>query len=151
MRLKQYLQEDISKKEADDFITKWKAKLKSYGITHIEMSTHFLIDRMNHSRNKPPITIEEMDFMLNGFLKQVSSFREDIENVKNHKAKPRGKDKKKLNFNELEFAIWNKASGIKFVMVLKQDRKKKGTAMVLPMTIIRDKKLKHTQGELVEI
>lgn len=151
MRLNKYLKE-MGGDDSSKFISKWKSELKGYGLTHVEFSTHFIKDRLNHPRNKPPITLEEMDFMVKGFLKKVGTqFRKDIEDVKNHRAKPRGKNRKKLNYNEIEFAIWNPKSTIKFVMVLKQDRKEKGTAMILPMTIIRDKTLKHTQGELVEI
>ena len=53
--------------------------------------------------------------------------------------------------NELEFVLWYKANMIKFVFVLKQDRKQKGTAILLPMTVIRNKNLIYTQGILVEI
>ncbi len=152
MKLAKYLNEKISRAESDSFIAKWKSKLKSYGITHIEWSTHFFTDRMNHPRNKPPITIEELDYMLTGFLNSQPNFKTDVENVKNHTQKPRGKNKKALNFNELEFAVHSKKNGIKFVFVLKQDRKQKDTAMILPMTIVRDKKkLIHTQGELISL
>ncbi len=154
MRLKNYLNEMVDKSSASGFINRWKNELKNtYGLTHAEFSTHFSNERLNHPRNKPAITIEEMDAILKAFFEKVGpQFKKDVENVKKHIAKPRGKDKKKLNFNELEFTVWNKKSGIKFVFVLKQDRKQKGTAMILPMTVIRDKKkLIHKQGELVEV
>ena len=60
MRFKQYLVEYIDDKEAQVFIDKWKSKLKTYGLTQMEMTTHFLRDRLNHRRNKPPISIEEI-------------------------------------------------------------------------------------------
>ena len=154
MRLKTFLlTEFVTKPDADQFVSKWKMRLKTYGITHIEFSTHFFVDRMNHSRNKPPVSIEEMDSMLESFFNKVGSqFKKDVEAVKSHSLKPRGKNKGALNYNELEIAMYNKKSGIKFVIVLKQDRKQKGTAMVLPVTIVRDKnKLIHTQGELIEV
>ena len=145
--------EYITKENADAFVNKWKFTLKSYGITHVEFSTHFFNERLNHPRNQPPITIEEMDKMLTAWIdKTGTQFKKDVNSVKAHTLKPRGKNKNALNFNELEIAIHSKKTGIKFVIVLKQDRHQKNTAILLPTTIVRDKsKLIHTQGELVEV
>jgi hypothetical protein len=140
----------ITEQERIDFLDKWKKVLGNYGITHIEESIHFGLERLNHSRNKPCIKIDELDHMLSEFI-DTPMLREDIECIKNHTCKPRGLHKKELNYNELEFTLWYKANMIKFVFVLKQDRKQKDTAMLLPMTVIRDKKLIHKQGILIEI
>ena len=142
----------VTKEEADGFVSRWKSKLKSYGITWVEFSTHFILERLNHSRNNPPIQVDELDYMLEGFLKKVGTqFKKDVENVKNHTQKKRGLNKHLIPDNELEFAITSKSNDVKFVFVLKQDRHKKGTAMILPMTIIRKKKFRITKGEQVMI
>lgn len=141
----------ITEHERIDFLNKWKRVLGDYGITHIEESIHFGLERLNHSRNKPCIKIDELDYMLTEFINNILTLKDDIESIKNHTCKPRGLHKKELNYNELEFTLWYKTNMIKFVFVLKQDRKQKGTAMLLPMTVIRDKKLIHKQGILIEI
>jgi hypothetical protein len=157
MRLKKFLNEKdnskfVTSEEASGFINKWKGKLKSYGVTEFDLSNHFLLDRLNHKRNNPPIQVDELDYMLDGFLKKVGTqFKKDVENVRNHTAKRRGLNKKQIPENELEFAITSRTNDVKFVFVLKQDYHKKGTAIVLPMTIIRKKKFKIIKGEQVMI
>lgn len=142
----------VTKAEATDFINRWKSKLKSYGVTEVEFSNHFLLDRLNHARNIPSISVKEMDFVLEGFLRKMGSqFKKDVENIKNHTAKRRGVNKKQLKENELEFAVTSNSTNIKFVFVLKQDFHKKGTAVVLPITIIRKKQFKVIKGEQVMV
>ena len=155
MRLKQYLNEKnettaITRAEVTDFNNRWKSKLKAYGVTEFALSTHFNADRLNHKRNVPPLTIKELDFVLEKFLQKVGpQFKKDVENVKNHTVKRRGVNKDQIPENELEFAITSNSTHVKFVFVLKQDWHKKGTAIVLPMTIIRKKNFKVIKGERV--
>lgn len=160
MRFKNYLNENghngdipnghITNQEARDFEKRWANKLKPYGVTAFELSTHFGVDRLNHKRNKPPLKIKELDFVLEMFLKKMgNSFKKDVEAVKNHTAKPRGMAKKEIPYNNLEFGVISKSTNIRFIFVLKQDRKQKGTAIVLPITIKRDKKFKINKGEEV--
>jgi predicted HNH restriction endonuclease len=144
-----YLTESVSNQEADDFMNRWKTKLKTYGITHVESSIHFK-DQINNKRNVPPITIKELDFVLDGFFKKFGSqFKKDIENVKNHTAKRRGVNKKQLKENEYEFTVKSKSTFVNLVFVLKQDRFKKGTAMILPMTIMRKRNFGTLKGDEV--
>lgn len=153
MRFKEYLTEmpmPITRKEVTDFNNRWKSKLKAYGVTEFGLSTHFDAGRLNHKRNNPPLTIKDLDFVLEGFLKKVGGqFKKDVDNVKNHTAKRRGVNKDQIPENELEFAITSNSTHVKFVFVLKQDYHKKGTAIVLPMTIIRKKKFRVIKGEQV--
>jgi hypothetical protein len=140
----------ITQAEVADFNNRWKSKLKAYGVTEFALSTHFNANRLNHKRNVPPLTIKELDFVLEGFLNKVGiQFKKDVENVKNHTAKRRGVNKNQIPENELEFAITSNSTHVKFVFVLKQDWHKKGTAIVLPMTIIRKKKFRVIKGEQV--
>ena len=161
MRFKKYLDENghnghvkdngyISNTDAKEFEKKWLNKLKSYGATAFELSTHFGVERLNHKRNQPPLTIKELDFVLNGFISKMGSqFKKDIDAVKKHIAKPRGMAKKSIPYNNLEYGIISKSTGIRFIFALKQDRKQKNTAIVLPVTIKRDKKFKINKGEEV--
>lgn len=144
------LLEYVDKQGAKDFINRWKNKLKSYGLTEAEFSDHFIIDRLNHKRNNPPITTDELDFLMNGFIKKMGSqFKKDIENVKNHTAKKRGFNKKELNDNEIEYTVSSNSNNINFAFVLKQNFKKKGTAVIVPITILRKKKFRLLKGEQV--
>jgi len=152
MRFKRYLTELVTNTEVDNFISRWKKIFASYGVNEFELSNHFLYDRLNDKRNNPPITIDEMNLVLNGFLKKMGKqFRVDIESVKNHVAKPRGKNKKDIPFNNLEFAVTSSSTKIKFVFVLKQNFNQKGTAVIVPMTIIRDKTFKIPKGEQIMV
>lgn len=153
MRFKQYLVvETVTNDEVRTFIGKWKSKLKTYGVTNLDMSNHFLLDRLNHKRNNPTITVDELDNVLEGFLRKVGNqFKKDVENVRNHTARRRGFNKKQIPENELEFAVSSASSGVNLVFVLKQDFHQKGTAIVLPMTILRKKKFKPTKGEHIVV
>lgn len=147
MRFKAYITELVTIDEAKDFINRWKSKLKTYGVTEFDLSNHFLMDRLNDKRNSPPIEVQELDLVLDGFLRHMGrQFKEDVANVKNHTAKRRGLNKKQIPENELEFAITSNSTKVNFVFVLKQDFHKKGTAIVLPVTIIRKKNFKVTKG-----
>lgn len=147
MKFKKYLKERIEKDEMLHFINTWKNKFKSYGVTEFDFSIHQR-ERINDKRNNPSIEIEELDFILNKFLEKMGSqFKKDVENVKKHISKKRGLNKKAIPDNELEFTIKSKSNNINFVFVLKQDKHTKGTAIVLPMTIIRKKNFKVNKGE----
>ncbi len=151
MKLKPYLDsinEQVTDQEANDFVKRWKSKLKSYGLTHIEFSTHFIRDRLNDKRNSPPIKVEELDHVMQGFLNKFGDqFKKDVANVANHTAKKRGFNKKAIPDNEYEFTVSSNKSKVNLVFVLKQDRHTKGTAMILPMTIQRKKNWKVTKGD----
>lgn len=151
MRFYNYLKEEVSDSEISDLINRWKSKLKPYGITNVNMSVHGF-KRMNHKRNNPPIAIEDLDWVLDGFLRKMgSSFKKDIVDVKNHVAKPRGIDKKRIPYNNLEFAVKSVKTNVVLVFVLKQDFNKKGTAMVLPMTMQRKKGYNISKGQEVVV
>lgn len=147
MKFKLYLNEQVEKAEVDKFASKWKSKLAPYGVTNFEVSTHWIKDSLNNSRNNPPISIEELDFILNMFLKKMGSqFKTDVENIKNHTAKKRGLNKNELNNNEYEYVIKSASNHIALPIVLKQDFKKKGTAVIVPVTVQRKKGYKVNKG-----
>lgn len=149
MRFLNYLKEEITDSDITDFIKKWKSRLASFGITEFDISTHGF-KRMNHKRNNPPISTEDLSFVLDGFLRKMGAqFKKDVENVKNNTAKKRGKNKQDIPPNNLEFTVKSASKKINLVFVLKQDFKKKGTAIILPMTMMRKKNFKTTKGEEV--
>jgi len=152
MRFCKYLTEEITNSDIKEFENRWKAKLKPFGLTNFEFSKHSGKLKLNHDRNKPLVDIEELDFVLDGFIKKMGSqLRKDIENVKNNTAKKRGFKKQDIPPNNLEFTVRSASSKVNFVFVLKQDRKTKGTAMILPMTMMRKKNFKLKKGEEVMV
>jgi hypothetical protein len=141
--------EGIGDSEIRDFIKRWKMKLSRYGVTEFDLSIHGF-KRLNHERNNPPILIDDLDFVLEAFLKKMGSqFKDDVQNVRNNTAKKRGLNKKQIPPNNLEFTVKSKSKKVNFVFVLKQDFNKKGTAIVLPMTMMRKKSFKVIKGEEV--
>jgi hypothetical protein len=142
----------ISKSEADKFVKTWNSTLKSVFGADFRLSTHFVVDRLNDRRNKPQISICELTFVLNKFFKKFASqFKQDVEDVKNNIAKGRGKNKDKLMRNEFEYVISSRSTGINFVFALKQDRNTKGTALMLPITVMRKKGFGVNKGEQIVV
>lgn len=138
----------ITREEQLAFEKRALNKLKVYGITAFEFSKHVGLNRLHHKRNQPPLEIQELDGIIDGFLNKMGNqFKQDIEKVKAHTLKPRGVNKKELNFNELEFSVTSTQTKVNFTFVLKQDRKKKGTAILLPITVIRKQGFKNIKGE----
>lgn len=151
MRFNTYLTEGTPQ-DIKSFESKWKSKLMSLGVTNFEFSNHAGKLRLNDRRNNPPITFEELDFVMDGFIRKMGSqLRKDIDNVKNNIAKKRGIKKEAIPRNNLEFTIKSVKTKINFVIVLKQDRKTKGTAMILPITVQRKKGWKTTKGEEIVV
>lgn len=164
MRFKDYLNEisfkgylkkqEISKPEINRFVSDINSKIKQYGAT-FTLTNHFVNDRINDPRNNPPLTLAEIEWVMRQWFKENETlFKKDVENVKNNIAKPRGENKKQIPFNNLEWTASGKIKDRNFVHVvfaLRQDREKKGTAILLPQTIIRTKNKKVTKGEYYQI
>lgn len=149
MRFKKYLTEEISDSEIRNFISRWKFKLKSYGVTEFDLSIHSF-KRLNHERNNPPISIDDLDFVLENFLKKIGNqFRNDVNDVRNNTAKRRGINKKQIPPNNIEYTVKSNSKKINLAFVLKQDRNTKNTAIVLPITMIRKNGFKTIKGEEV--
>ena len=109
----------ITRQEQLEFEKRALNKLKVYGITAFEFSKHVGLDRLHHKRNQPPLEIQELDGIIDGFLSKMGSqFKQDIEKVKAHILKPRGVNKKELNFNELEFSVTSTKTKVNFTFVL---------------------------------
>ena len=90
---------------------------------------------------------KEAQVFIEKFLKKEGTqFKKDIEDVKNHTVKRRGLNKKDIPEGSFEYAITSRSTEIKFVFALKQDYERKGTAVLLPVTIIRDPKFRITRG-----
>jgi hypothetical protein len=152
MRFLNYINEQISTQELKEFENKWLAKLKPYGLTNFEFSNHVGKLRLNDDRNKPELDIKELDFVMEGFLKKFGpQLKKDIEDVKNHTARRRGKNKNDIPENNLEYVIKSKKTGIALILVLKQDFGKKGTAVILPATVIRKRAFVGNKGEEIMV
>ena len=159
MRFKNYLdKQEISGAEVSKFVSEWKGKMKSYGCD-FQLTKHFVMDRLNDKRNTPSVTVEEMNWLMESYLKQYGKiFKQDVENVKNNIAKPRGTNAKAVTKeygpNNLEWTVSGSIkdrSNLHMVFVMKQDNNQKGTCVLKPQTVIRTKNKKVTRGEYYEI
>lgn len=137
----------ISNKDARAFITKWEAAINRFFGATFDVTDHFIIERLNHTRNQPAISTCELTFVMNKFFKKYQKqFKKDVQDVKDGVAQPRGKNQKGLNGNELEYVVRSESTLINFVFVLKRDRGEPGTAILLPQTIIRKRGFKTIKG-----
>lgn len=165
MRFLNYLKEDVTMGEIQAFERKWLAKLKPMGLTAFEFSSHMgkRDFRINRPENIPPITIEELDFVFNAFVSKIGSqLKKDIQAVASNTAKkthPLGvKNKNDVPPNNIEYVIKSKSTNINLAIALHQDKKQggdmgsvsnrgmKGTAVIVPMTILRKKGFKTNRG-----
>ena len=163
MRFKNYLQEDVSMADVKEFEKKWLSKLKPMGLTAFEFSTHVGKLRLNRKENIPPITPEELDFVMNAFVNKIGSqLKKDIQAVANNTAKkshPLGViNKNDVPPNNIEYTIKSNSTKINMAMALHQDKKAggsmdnttakqmKGTAVLVPITILRKKGFKTNRG-----
>jgi len=150
---------EMTEAEAAIFKNKWRKVVNKYG-AELKGSEHFSKERLNHPRNKPPLTVEELDWLLDTwFSKYNSKFKKDVENVKKNIAKPRGENKKQIPFNNLEWTISGSVkdrSKIHIVLALRQLKDQqgkgaKGTAILVIQSVIRTKNKKITKGEYYDV
>jgi hypothetical protein len=161
----QYLSEDVSNADIKQFENKWLAKLKPMGLTAFEFSSHMgkRDFRINRKENIPPITADELDFVMTAFVSKIASqLKKDIQAVANNTAKkthPLGmKNKNDVPPNNIEYVIKSKSTNINLAIALHQDKKQggemgsvsnrgmKGTAVIVPMTILRKKGFVTNRG-----
>jgi len=159
MRFGEYLNEEVSREESDRFKAKWRDEVGKYGAT-IKGSEHFDKDRLNDPRNKPPITTEELDWLLSAwFDKHKNQFKKDVEAVKENIARPRGINKKRIPHNNLEWTISGSVKDrnkIHIVLALRQLKDQqgkgtKGTAILVIQSVIRTPNKKITMGEYFDV
>jgi putative transposon-encoded protein len=165
MRFKQYLSEEVNMGEVKAFEKKWLAKLKPMGLTAFEFSSHMgkRDFRINRPENIPPITADELDFVMDAFVRKIGSqLKKDIQAVATNTAKkthPLGmKNKNDVPPNNIEYVIKSKSTKINLAIALHQDKKQggemgsvsnrglKGTAVIVPMTILRKKGFVTNRG-----
>jgi hypothetical protein len=161
MRFKQYLKEEVTKTEIQQFENKWLNKLRPMGLTAFEFSSHMgkRDFRINRPENQPPITADELDFVMTAFVSKMgSTLKKDIQAVANNTAKKKGIDKQKIPHNNIEYTIISKSTKINLAIALHQDYKQggtmgsvsnknlKGTAVIVPITILRKKGFKTKRG-----
>lgn len=155
MRLGKYLTD----KEATDFKNKWRKEVNKYG-AELKGSEHFDKDRLNDPRNKPPITTEELGWLLGSwFDKHGAQFKKDVDDVKKNIARPRGINKKRIPHNNLEWTISGSVKDrnkVHIVLALRQlkdqqGKGSKGTAILVIQSVIRTRKKKVTMGEYFDV
>lgn len=142
--------EPVSDAEARKFVATWSSTLRKVFGVDFEFSTHFLKDRLNDKRNKSQISTCELTFVLNKFFKKFASqFKQDVDDVMNNRAKGRGKNRDRLRPNEFEYVVTSRSTDINIVFALKQNRGRKGTAIMLPVTIMRKRGFGVNKGEQI--
>jgi hypothetical protein len=165
MRFENYLKEEVTMGEVKAFEKKWLSKLRPMGLTAFEFSKHMGSRdfRINRKENIPPITADELDFVMNAFVSKMGSqLKKDIQDVANNTAKkthPMGvKNKNDIPPNNIEYMIKSASTKINLAIALHQDKKQggemgsvsnkglKGTAVIVPMTILRKKGFKTNRG-----
>jgi hypothetical protein len=159
MRFKNYLSEDVSMSEIKEFEKTWLSRLKPMGLTAFEFSNHMGKKdfRVNRKENIPPITVDELDFVMNAFVKKMGTqLKKDIAAVASNTAKkshPMGmKKKNEVPDNNIEYVIKSASTKINLAIALHQDKKAgvgkqaRGTAVIVPMTILRKKGFVTNRG-----
>ncbi len=158
MRLGNYIKE-MTEAEVASFKNKWRKEVNKYG-AELKGSEHFDKERLNHPRNKPSITAEELDWLLESWFKKHSAqFKIDVENVKKNIARPRGINKKRIPHNNLEWTISGSVkdrNSVHIVLALRQlkdnqGRGTKGTAILVIQSVIRTRNKKVTMGEYFDV
>ena len=141
------------------FVNRWRKEVNKYG-AELKGSEHFEEERLNHPRNKPPITTEELGWLLGTwFEKHSAQFKIDIENVKKNIARPRGINKKRIPHNNLEWTISGSVkdrNSVHIVLALRQLKDQqgkgtKGTAILVIQSVIRTRNKKVTMGEYFNV
>ena len=112
------------------FVNEWRKEINKYG-AELKGSEHFEEERLNHPRNKPPITTEELGWLLDTWINEHSDqFKKDIEDVKKNIARPRGINKKRIPHNNLEWTISGNVKNrnyVHIVLALRQLKDQTGT------------------------
>lgn len=137
-----------SKTQIRGFIDAWKTACRKFFDSAFDLSNHFLYDRLTHERNYKDISTCELTFVFNKFFKaNVSMVKQDAQAVKDGTAVPRGRRREEMKDNELEYVVSSRSTDIHVVLVLKRDRGKAGTSVLLPVTIMRQRRFRASKGQ----
>ncbi len=143
--------EPVSESEAMALIKKFK-KVFNVLDAGFNMSYHALVERLNHPRNKPPISACEFEFVMTQFVKKNSKqLMDDIWDVKNRKVTPRGKRADQIRPNNYEYGITSRSTGLAIIMSIQPDPKNRGGARINIITVMRKRGFGVNQGEHIMV
>lgn len=141
----------VTSAEANSLIAKFK---KVFNIINVDfnLSTHFIVDRLNDSRNKPNVAACELDKVLTKFIQKMSKqLRDDVWDIENRKVKARGKRTEQIRPNNYEYGIISKSTGLAVILALQPNPKGRNKVRVNMVTIMRKKGFHVNQGEEVMV
>ena len=137
----------ITGQEAATLIKKFKRVFGVIG-ADFDFSEHALVDRLNHPRNKPPISACEFGFVLEKFIKKMSKqLFDDVGDVNARKVHARGKNADKIRPNNYEYAISSKSTNVTIVLAIQPSHNRSFKARVNIITTIRKRGFGVNMGE----
>jgi len=143
--------EPVTDKEAGSLIARFK---KVFNIINVDFnfSGHFIIDRLNDSRNRPMIAACEFDKVLTKFIQKMSKqLRDDVWDIENRKVQPRGKRTEQIRPNNYEYGVVSKSTGLAIILALQPNPKGRNKVRVNIVTIMRKKGFHVNQGEEIMV
>lgn len=141
----------IAEAEAMQLIKKFQ-KVFNIIKADFNFSAHALVDRLNHPRNKPPISACEFEFVMTKFVQKMSKqLQDDVWDVANRKVKARGKRTENIRPNNYEYGITSKSTGLAIVLALQPNHKGRNKVRVNIITVMRKHGFGINQGEHIMV
>ncbi len=114
------------------------------------ISAHVLWDRLNHPRNKPAITVEELDSILSNFIrKKKAQLIDDSNAVSVGMVVPRGKNTNRIRPGNFEYVLISKKTKVVIVLSVQPNSRGHMLARVNIITVMRKAGFQVSQGETV--
>lgn len=152
-QLREFTNHDGAVKEADakQLVSHFKKVFGTIG-AGFSLSYHALMDRMNHPRNKPPVTADEFKLVLTKFIQKHSKqLMDDISDVKNRTVTPRGKKADTIRPNNFEYGITSKSTGIAIILAIQPDNYGRTPVRINIITIMRKRGFGVNKGEHIMV
>lgn len=143
----------VQESEAGKIVGKFKKIFASIGVD-FNFSEHFLVDRLNDARNKPPISACEFDFVLTKFIRKMGSqLQDDAYDVRTRNVTPRGKQVDKIRPNNFEYGILSRSTKIAIILAVQPNGniRSRHPVRVNIITIMRKGGFHVKQGEAVVV
>lgn len=143
----------ITSKEARTMIKELSLAFDRFGL-NFNFSTHVAVDRLSSSRNDPPISKCEFDFVMAAFIKKwANQINGVVRDITAGKLVMKGKGAKAIPPNEFEGVITSSSTNINIAFAIKKDTVpgRKHELVFLPITVIRKRSFKITKGVRVYV
>ena len=145
--------EPITSAEASALVSKFD---RVFGVIGVDfaMSQHGgLQDRLTDSRNSPPISACEFDFVMSGFIKKNGKqLYNDVADIESGKVKARGKSPEMMRANNYEYVITSRSTNINIALAIQPNPKRgKNKVRANLITIMRKRNFGVKMGERVMV